>query len=72
MFDDRIRHYRTLATRLRDMAGRTKFADLRDGYLDLASRFDRLAERTQNSRGLGSANHAAEIFVLARRPRSPR
>ena len=70
MFDDRTRHYRTLASRLRQMAGRTQFADLRDGYLELASRFDRLAERTQRSRGMTSATHAAEIFALARHPRS--
>jgi hypothetical protein len=54
------------------MGGRTKFADLRAGYLELAARFDRLAERTQNARSVGSANHAAEIFALARRPRSPK
>lgn len=72
MFDDRTRHYRTLAGRLRQMADRTQYAELREGYLELASRFDRLAERTRISRGLMSTNHAAEIFALAPRPRSPK
>lgn len=72
MFDNRTRHYWMLATRFRDMASRTQFADLREGYLELASRFDRLAERTQRFGGMVPANPAAEIFALARRPRSPR
>ena len=45
MFDERSEHYRGLAARLRGMAERTRFADLRSGYLELAARFDRLAER---------------------------
>lgn len=72
MFDDRTHHYRTLAGRLREMARRTQFADLREGYLELASRFDRLAERTRGTRGMTSAIHAAEIFALVRRSPSPK
>lgn len=48
MFEERSQHYRNLAARLRDMATRTHFADLRSGYLELAVRFDRLAERAEH------------------------
>ncbi|MBV8537913.1 MAG: hypothetical protein JO128_20115 [Alphaproteobacteria bacterium] len=47
MFDERSQHYRGNAARLREMAERTRFADLRAGYLELAARFERLAERGQ-------------------------
>jgi hypothetical protein len=52
MFDERSRHYRTVSARLRDMAERTRFADLRAGYLDLAARFERLAERAEHPRSV--------------------
>ena len=47
MFEDRCDHYRRLATRLREMAERTRFADLRSGYLELAAQFERLAARSE-------------------------
>jgi hypothetical protein len=47
MFDERSRHYRTVSARLRDMADHTRFADLRSGYLELAARFERLADRAE-------------------------
>ena len=50
MFQERSQHYRTLAARLRDRAARTRFTDLRGGYLELAARFDRLAERAERPR----------------------
>ena len=37
MFDERSQHYRMVAARLREMAARTRFADLRSGYLELAT-----------------------------------
>jgi hypothetical protein len=52
VFDERSQHYRGLAARLRDMAERTRFADLRSGYLELAARFDRLAERAWQPRSV--------------------
>ncbi|HTY68777.1 MAG TPA: hypothetical protein VMH36_19150 [Alphaproteobacteria bacterium] len=50
MFDERSRHYRAVSARLRDMAERTRFADLRAGYLELAARFERLADRAEHPR----------------------
>ncbi|HTP83970.1 MAG TPA: hypothetical protein VMQ11_13555 [Alphaproteobacteria bacterium] len=50
MFEERSQHYRMVAARLREMAARTRFADLRSGYLELATRFDRLAERAEHKR----------------------
>ena len=48
MFEQRSDHYRRLAARLRDMAERTRFADLRSGYLELAAQFERLAARCES------------------------
>ncbi len=53
MFDERSQHYRGLAARLRDMAERTRFAELRSGYLELSARFERLAERAEYNRSFG-------------------
>lgn len=47
MFEERRDHYRRLATRLREMAECTRFADLRSGYLELAAQFERLAARSE-------------------------
>ncbi len=47
MFEERSQQYRRLAARLREMAERTRFADLRSGYLELSARFDRLAARAE-------------------------
>ncbi len=53
MFEQRSLQYRSLAARLREMAERTRFADLRSGYLELAARFDRLAERAEQPHSFG-------------------
>ena len=39
--------FEPVAARLREMAQRTRCADLRTGYLELAVRFERLAERAR-------------------------
>ena len=64
MFEERSKHYRTLAARLRDMAAATRFADLRGGYLELAARFDRLADRTERPRpaNMLGAVHIAQHY----------
>ena len=47
--NDRTTHYRTVAARLREMAGHTQFAEVCESYLNLARQFDRLAQNVERS-----------------------
>ncbi len=73
MLDERSSHYRTVAARLREMAGQTQFGDMRDSYLKLAYQFDRLAHTVERARsaadttGLGAA---ATVDPALRRERA--
>ena len=60
MSDGNTRRYRSLAERLQQLADRTRFEDIRRGYLELAYRFERLAESVGRERGATFAGSAGE------------
>jgi len=53
MVEGEVRHgateLRDVAEKLKDLAGRTRSSEARDGLLDLAARFERMAQCTERA-----------------------
>ena len=63
--DDRTTHYRSVAARLREMAGQTQFAEVRESYLNLACQFDRLARNVERARAPANDSRAGGPALAA-------